>query len=81
MGELVRHRQTKGAGTDMSDLQSPRHTSTLPQPVFHPGGPSGVPPEPGSRRNQMLSEVPLRVVIWFLYVLLAAIDHWPFGDR
>jgi len=32
MGELVRHRQTKGAGTDRSDLQSPRHTSTLPQP-------------------------------------------------
>jgi hypothetical protein len=33
MGELVRHRQTKGAGTDMFDLQLPRHTSTLPQPL------------------------------------------------
>jgi hypothetical protein len=29
MGEPVRHRQTKGAETDMFDLQSPRHTSTL----------------------------------------------------
>jgi hypothetical protein len=29
MVELVRHRQTKGAGTDMSDLQPPRHISTL----------------------------------------------------
>jgi hypothetical protein len=25
----VRHRQTKGAATDMFDLQPPRHTSTL----------------------------------------------------
>ena len=30
MGEPVRHRQTKGAETDMFDLQPPRHTSTLP---------------------------------------------------
>jgi hypothetical protein len=29
MVEPVRHRQTKGAGTDMFDLQPPRHTSTL----------------------------------------------------
>src|ERR1700687_133557 len=29
MGEPVRHRQTKGAETDMFDLQPPRHTSTL----------------------------------------------------
>jgi len=29
MVELVRHRQTKGAETDMSDLQPPRHISTL----------------------------------------------------
>jgi hypothetical protein len=28
--EPVRHRQTKGAGTDMFDLQPPRHTPTLP---------------------------------------------------
>ena len=27
--ELVRHRQTKGAETDMFDLELPRHTSTL----------------------------------------------------
>jgi hypothetical protein len=31
MVEPVRHRQTKGAATDMFDLQPPRHTSTLPQ--------------------------------------------------
>jgi hypothetical protein len=30
MVEPVRHRQTKGAVTDMFDLQPPRHTSTLP---------------------------------------------------
>ncbi len=29
MVEPVRHRQTKGAATDMFDLQPPRHTSTL----------------------------------------------------
>jgi hypothetical protein len=29
MVEPVRHRQTKGTGTDMFDLQPPRHTSTL----------------------------------------------------
>ncbi len=28
--EPLRHRQTKGAETDMSDLQKPRHISTLP---------------------------------------------------
>jgi hypothetical protein len=31
MVEPVRHRQTKGAATDMFDLQPPRHTSTLPR--------------------------------------------------
>ena len=30
MAEPVRHRQTKGAATDMFDLQPPRHISTLP---------------------------------------------------
>jgi hypothetical protein len=30
MAEPLRHRQTKGAGTDMLSLTSPRHTSTLP---------------------------------------------------
>src|SRR5215472_4190017 len=30
MVEPVRHRQTKGAATDMFGLPSPRHTSTLP---------------------------------------------------
>jgi hypothetical protein len=29
MAEPVRHRQTKGAATDMFDLPSPRHISTL----------------------------------------------------
>ena len=32
-GDLARHRQTKGAATDMSDLQPPRHTSTLHNPA------------------------------------------------
>jgi len=30
MAQLVRHRQTKGAATDMLHLPPPRHTSTLP---------------------------------------------------
>jgi hypothetical protein len=30
MVEPLRHRQTKGAATDMFDLQPPRHISTLP---------------------------------------------------
>ena len=30
MVEPLRHRQTKEAETDMSDLQPPRHISTLP---------------------------------------------------
>jgi hypothetical protein len=34
MVELVRHRQTKEAATDMFGLQLPRHTSTLPQAAF-----------------------------------------------
>ena len=37
MVEPVRHRQTKGAATDMFDLQPPRHTSTLPTPSRSPG--------------------------------------------
>jgi hypothetical protein len=32
MAEPLRHRQTKGAETDMLSLTSPRHTSTLPTP-------------------------------------------------
>jgi integrase len=31
MAEPVRHRQTKGAATDMFDLTRPRHTPTLPK--------------------------------------------------
>src|SRR6516162_2576215 len=31
MAEPVRHRQTKGAATDMFGLQPPRHISTLPR--------------------------------------------------
>src|SRR5215472_15475356 len=31
MAEPVKHRQTKGAATDMFGLQPPRHTPTLPR--------------------------------------------------
>src|SRR5713226_6796442 len=34
MVEPLRHRQTKGAETDMSDLQQPRHIPTLPKASF-----------------------------------------------
>jgi hypothetical protein len=33
MVEPLRHRQTKGAETDMLDLTPPRHVSTLPTPA------------------------------------------------
>ena len=36
MVEPLRHRQTKGAGTDMLSLTSPRHISTLPTPAAQP---------------------------------------------
>src|SRR5215467_2295438 len=32
MADPLRHRQTKGAATDMVDLTPPRHISTLPRP-------------------------------------------------
>jgi hypothetical protein len=43
MLEPVRHRQTKGAATDMFVLPPPRHTPTLPveTPVFMPIGIAG----------------------------------------
>src|SRR6266436_3712044 len=31
MADLLRHRQTKGAATDMVDLTPPRHIPTLPE--------------------------------------------------
>ena len=31
MADLLRHRQTKGAATDMVDLTPPRHIPTLPK--------------------------------------------------
>jgi hypothetical protein len=34
MVEPLRHRQTKGAETDMFDLKKPRHISTLPWAAF-----------------------------------------------
>jgi hypothetical protein len=35
MAELLRHRQTKGAETDMVSLTPPRHTSTLREAAIH----------------------------------------------
>jgi hypothetical protein len=37
MVEPLRHRQTKGAETDMLGLTPPRHTSTLPKPASRNG--------------------------------------------
>jgi pimeloyl-ACP methyl ester carboxylesterase len=36
MNEPLRHRQTKGAETDMPGLPPPRHFPTLPKPVLRP---------------------------------------------
>jgi len=35
MADPVRHRQTKGAATDMVDLTPPRHIPTLPIVAIH----------------------------------------------
>ena len=37
MVEPLRHRQTKGAETDMPGLPPPRHIPTLPSPAVDPG--------------------------------------------
>jgi hypothetical protein len=47
MVEPLRHRQTKGAATDMFDLQPPRHIPTLPEIGI--GGHLAVPPLPHHR--------------------------------
>jgi hypothetical protein len=39
MVEPLRHRQTKGAETDMPGLPPPRHIPTLPHPAVRPGRP------------------------------------------
>jgi hypothetical protein len=36
MADPLRHRQTKGAATDMVDLTPPRHIPTLPNPAIRP---------------------------------------------
>jgi hypothetical protein len=36
MADPLRHRQTKGAATDMVDLTPPRHIPTLPDPGVRP---------------------------------------------
>jgi hypothetical protein len=41
MVEPLRHRQTKGAETDMFDLQLPRHISTLPSMAPEIAPPAG----------------------------------------
>ena len=53
MAEPVRHRQTKGAATDMFDLQPPRHISTL---RFSAGFILG-----GNNRFLQVSAFPLRI--------------------
>jgi hypothetical protein len=40
MVEPLRHRQTKEAETDMSDLQQPRHIPTLPRTTYWPWPPN-----------------------------------------
>ena len=42
MAEPVRHRQTKGAATDMFGLQPPRHISTLPTEIWVEATISGI---------------------------------------
>ena len=39
MVEPLRHRQTKGAETDMPGLPLPRHIPTLPDPAVRTGHP------------------------------------------
>ncbi len=51
MVELLRHRQTKGAATDMFYLTPPRHISTLPWPCKNVL-PGEVGEKPGPARSQ-----------------------------
>src|ERR1700693_413562 len=55
--EPLRHRQTKGAETDMPGLPPPRHVPTLPYPAhLRPaGGGSGQHPKAGARSRETLS--------------------------
>jgi hypothetical protein len=57
MAEPLRHRQTKGAGTDMLSLTSPRHISTLPTPAVSCSAvlPSSLAIEPCVRRTCVLA--------------------------
>ena len=41
MADLLRHRQTKGAATDMVDLTPPRHIPTLPNLVIRRAASNG----------------------------------------
>ena len=46
MAEPLRHRQTKGAATDMPGLLRPRHIPTLPTAADFPPIPHGPPSDP-----------------------------------
>jgi len=55
MADPLRHRQTKGAATDMVDLTPPRHISTLPRAAIR--GPSrssaALDPEPTAQTDPL----------------------------
>ena len=73
MAEPLRHRQTKGAETDMPSLPPPRHIPTLPDPVVHFRRAKG---RFAIRRGYSWSEPdqPLRVDVGFWVRLV-----WGFG--
>src|ERR1700719_1202284 len=50
MADPLRHRQTKGAATDMDDLRPPRHIPTLPQ--------AAVPDKKTGRRGSASQPIP-----------------------
>ena len=66
MAELLRHRQTKEAVTDMFTLQPPRHIPTLPWPFQNAFG------EVGTERRGDLN----CFFASFGYALIAAISGW-----
>src|SRR4051794_5189020 len=70
MAEPVRHRQTKGAATDMFDLQPPRHISTLRFSAVQDSWPNDQALPPERTCQGTLSDVPWdsepRLVAWKL---------------
>src|SRR5450631_2243013 len=78
MAELLRHRQTKGAATDMFYLTPPRHISTLPKAALT-GLDCDFRYSPGSGHNSDIAGGPFRAMCGRLRVgkdFLRVLQDW-----